>query len=311
MDQKCLLNHTKLLCENSVINVPKLLNESMLIKKLESYNIGRPSTYASIIQSLESKYISVEPEQLIGCFNNEKFQLEDNNIVHTNSEKKYMRQKNIRLNEKGVNAIKYLSQHFQSIFDYDFTTKMEMELDDIANGKQTNIIFVINLTPMLDKVINETNNTTNDYKITNTLSKINLGKHENNAIYLCKGKFGYYLEHKKEKYSIDESIISKSETFDTVNYDINMAIAHIQKMVNEKNNKILRKIDKDSSIRLSSHGHYIYYKTQNMKKPKFISLNNLNDVDYLTCELNVLSDYINQEKNKTKPKYRKYKNYKK
>ena len=62
--KKVNIKNNKIICENEPIKIPKLLNESLLIKKLESYNIGRPSTYASIIQSIEKKYLSKEKNKL-------------------------------------------------------------------------------------------------------------------------------------------------------------------------------------------------------------------------------------------------------
>ena len=310
-DSQMPIKHHCSVCENMVKNVPKLLNESMLIKKLESYNIGRPSTYASIIQSLESKYISVEQNQQIGCFDYIQIKLNGNEITRQETKKEVYETKKFKVNDKGINALKYLSHHFQSIFDYDFTTTMESQLDHIAHGEQTKYSVCSKFNSMLDDVINKCENTDSDYKIKNNSTKINLGKHENNAVYLCRGKFGYYLEHKKEKYSISESIIPKSLTIDAVDFTVDKAIHHINERKAEKNAQILRVIDDDSSVRQSAHGHYIFYKTSKMKKPKFINLKKLEQVDYMTCDIDILKQYILQEKDQKIPKYSKYKKYKK
>ena len=310
-DTQMPVKHHYTICENTVKNIPKLLNESMLIKKLESYNIGRPSTYASIIQSLESKYISVEQNQKIGCFDYIQMKLNGDEITHEETKKEVYESKKFKVNDKGINALQYLSHHFKSIFDYDFTTNMESELDNIARGEQTKYSVCSKFNSMLDDVIKHCSNTESEYKIKNNSTKINLGKHENNAVYLCKGKFGYYLEHKKEKYSIPETILPKSETIDTLDFTIDKAIQHIHEKKAEKNSQILRNIDNDSSVRQSAHGHYIFYKNSKMKQPKFINMKNLENVDYMTCDIDILKQYIIQEKDQKKPKYSKYKKYKK
>lgn len=309
----CIKNH-EIVCENTIVKIPKLMNESMLIKKMENYNIGRPSTYASIIQSLESKYLTIENQQLIGSFPNTVYLLDNNNIKKNETMKEVFENKKFKINEKGINALEYLSQHFEDIFSYEFTTKMECELDNIANGLQTKFNVCNDFNNSIDNIVNLcsiSDDTTTKYKIKNTITKINMGKHENNAVYLCKGKFGFYLEHKKNKFSIDENIIPKTETFDNISFNLSDAINHIVETNKNKESKIIRVINNESSIRISEHGEYIYYKTNKMKKPLFISLKNMQDVDFKTCEQEVLIEYINNERQKPKPKYRKYKKYKK
>ena len=76
------------------------------MKALESYGIGRPSTYASIIYTLESReYVTLD---------NRRFKPTDVGRV--------------------VN--KFLSEHFFHYVDYDFTARMEDDLDAIARGEK-------------------------------------------------------------------------------------------------------------------------------------------------------------------------------
>jgi len=58
----------------------------------------------------------------------------------------------------------------------------------------------------------------------------------------------------------------------------------------EKDQNILKVLNKDISIRNGKFGPYVYYKTAKMKKPKFISLNKIkemkdNDYDKLTIDI--------------------------
>ena len=84
---------------------PPRYTESSLVKELESRGIGRPSTYAPTISNLEDrKYVYVEQRRLFP---------EDVAFV----------------------VIDLLVEHFPEIVDYDFTARMEEELDDVAEGK--------------------------------------------------------------------------------------------------------------------------------------------------------------------------------
>ncbi len=85
---------------------PPRYSEASLVKALEEYGIGRPSTYASIIQTL------------IG--------------------KKYCELLNRRFVPTDLGKIvnKFLTRNFEQYVDYGFTAKMEDDLDEIADGKE-------------------------------------------------------------------------------------------------------------------------------------------------------------------------------
>lgn len=85
---------------------PPRYSEASLVKALEEYGIGRPSTYAAIISTLQQrKYATLE---------NKRFHPTDIGRV--------------------VN--KFLTEHFTQYVDYGFTAKLEDELDDVAEGKE-------------------------------------------------------------------------------------------------------------------------------------------------------------------------------
>lgn len=85
---------------------PPRYSEASLVKALEEYGIGRPSTYASIISTLQAReYVSLE---------NKRFKPSDVARI--------------------VN--KFLTGHFTKYVDYDFTAKLEDELDAVSRGEQ-------------------------------------------------------------------------------------------------------------------------------------------------------------------------------
>jgi len=84
---------------------PPRYSEASLVKALEDYGIGRPSTYASIIQTLKDR---------------EYVELESRRFTPTAT---------------GRVVAKFLSQHFDRYVDYDFTARLEDELDAISRGE--------------------------------------------------------------------------------------------------------------------------------------------------------------------------------
>ena len=94
-----------LLPEQHFTQPPPRYTEATLVKTLEEYGIGRPSTYANIIEILRTrKYVRME---------NRKFFPED----------------------LGLTVSDLLVNHFPKYVDYQFTAQMEEELDGIARGE--------------------------------------------------------------------------------------------------------------------------------------------------------------------------------
>ena len=96
----------KLYGEQHFTSPPPRFNEATLVKALEEFGIGRPSTYASIISTLkEREYVVLE-------------------------------QKRFSPTDTGDIVNKFLTEHFAQYVDYHFTAKLEDQLDEIANGKR-------------------------------------------------------------------------------------------------------------------------------------------------------------------------------
>ena len=85
---------------------PPRFSEASLVKSLEEFGIGRPSTYASIISTLQQReYVVLEKKRFIAT-------------------------------DTGRVVNKLLTEHFTRYVDYDFTAKLEDQLDAISRGEQ-------------------------------------------------------------------------------------------------------------------------------------------------------------------------------
>ena len=113
--------------------------EASLIKELENKGIGRPSTFASIVSKLfQRKYTEKNTNH------NYKDILLDiltikpgkSKLIEDKKETKSVSEKNkIFITDIGKLVNEYLNTHFTNICDYDFTAKMESDLDKIAENK--------------------------------------------------------------------------------------------------------------------------------------------------------------------------------
>ncbi len=93
-------------CDQHFTEPPPRYSEASLVKALEEYGIGRPSTYATIISTLQQReYVEMD-------------------------------RKRFKPTDVGRVVSKFLTQHFTQYVDYDFTAKMEDELDAVSRGEK-------------------------------------------------------------------------------------------------------------------------------------------------------------------------------
>ena len=107
MDVNEILELLKLTPNQHFTQPPARYTEASLIKTLEENGIGRPSTYAPIISTVQER-----------------------NYIEKNEQKKF------RPTEIGIAVNDLLVEHFPAIVDIKFTAQMEEELDEVAQGEK-------------------------------------------------------------------------------------------------------------------------------------------------------------------------------
>jgi DNA topoisomerase-1 len=115
---------------------PPRYTEASLVKKLEEMGIGRPSTYAPTISTVQKRgYVVKEIREGV----ERKYRvltLRDNQILKTDDSEITGAEKNKLFPTNTAMIVNdFLVEHFPDITDYSFTSEIEQEFDEIANGK--------------------------------------------------------------------------------------------------------------------------------------------------------------------------------
>ncbi|MCQ2317681.1 MAG: type I DNA topoisomerase [Bacteroidales bacterium] len=115
---------------------PFRYTEASLVKKMEELGIGRPSTYAPTISTIQKREY-VEKKDITGETRNYKiFTLKKNKITEkTGKENIGFEKAKLVPTDIGVLVNKFLMNYFEKIIDYNFTANVEKEFDKIAEGR--------------------------------------------------------------------------------------------------------------------------------------------------------------------------------
>ena len=329
LKQKQILSYNKIYSKVTLKDVKSHLTEAKLVQLLEEKGIGRPSTFSSLVEKIQERDY-VKRENIKGkkmtCID---YELTDNELNEIEHEKEFGNEKNkLVIQSLGIMVMEFLNKNFTSLFEYDYTRNMEIELDKIAKGdsiwhdlcqvcydeiyrlanplgdskkiryviddhhdyivgkhgpviKYTNgeEVKFMNVKKTLDVEKIKSGNYTLEEMLEETTTNC-LGKYQEEDVYIKKGKYGYFIQYGDNKKSLND--------IDKEIHDL--TLDDVVKIITIPSN-ILREINENATIRKSKYGHYIYYKLDTMKKPKFISMNNFKG-DFMVCDVKEFDKYL-------------------
>jgi len=116
---------------------PARYSEASLVKKLEAEGIGRPSTYAPTISTIQARgYVEKsDGEGKVRTIN--VLDLKNGKLTKTEQEERYDTDRSRLIpTDTGTVVTDFLVKYFNEILDYQFTAKVERQFDEIAEGKE-------------------------------------------------------------------------------------------------------------------------------------------------------------------------------
>ncbi len=115
---------------------PPRYSEASLVKKLEELGIGRPSTYAPTISTIQQREYVTKGDSAGKPKEFQVLTLSGGTISHsTKSENTGGNKGKLIPTDTGIVVNDFLTEYFPKILDYNFTANIEMQLDEVAEGK--------------------------------------------------------------------------------------------------------------------------------------------------------------------------------
>ena len=132
-----ILNLEELFAVQKFSRPPYRYSEASLVKKLEELGIGRPSTYAPTISTVQNRGYVEKGSTEAKSRNVIKVSISNGVISENTQSEKFGSDKGKLIpTDIGMIVTDFLKNHFEYIMDYNFTAKVEQDFDSIASGKK-------------------------------------------------------------------------------------------------------------------------------------------------------------------------------
>lgn len=240
---------------------PARYTEASLVKKLEELGIGRPSTYAPTISTVQNRGYVVKEDREGKSRNYCVFTLGDNGVVkETKTEITGAEKAKLFPTDIGAVVNDFLVQHFNGIVDFHFTASVEKEFDEIANGLK-------NWTEMLKSFYNpfhkEVENTILNAEKARGERELGLDPETGKKVSVRIGRFGPFVQigetdaEEKPRYAS----LRSGQMIETITLDEAMELFKLPKKVGTFE-------DKDMTVAIGRFGPYIRHNSAFYSLPK-------------------------------------------
>ena len=254
------------------------LTEAQLIKQLEKKGIGRPSTYASILEKIKDKKYITKGKILGQSMQVTNYILSDDKITQETKEVVSQEESNkLQITPLGLEVIVFCMSYYNHLFNYEYTNNMELKLDLIEELSQ-------DWTQTVHQFKKEVDTEVHIDIIKKQQDSLNCGMHKSHPIIIKSGRYGYYSEHNKIKHSLKDWSM----------YDLIETIIENQCIEPEQFTSLIEyvhviKISKDMCIKKGPHGEYLYYTGK--KKPRCLKL------DIESRDISEIKDFVKNKYN--------------
>lgn len=328
------IEYKKISSKVSMKHLKSHCTEANLVQLLEQRGIGRPSTFASLIDKIQDRGY-VKKTDIVGKkFNCVDYELQQTMLTETNASREFGGEKGkLVIQPVGIIVIEFLLKHFDALFNYDYTKNMEDMLDVVAKGNHVwhdicrncyddierlskglysgrteaikiddNHTYMIAKYGPVIKCVEGDKTTFKKVREDIDLEKMREGGYTVAELFATKPATngGRLLGN-----HIGKDVVLKQSKFGTYvewgDSKINIktdgdsyGTTELCDVVDLLVTPIILEISPDASIRRGEYGTYVYYKTGKMKKPKFISLDS--SIAF-TCSVDEAKSWLRKKHN--------------
>ena len=241
VDKEESLHFIELTAAQRYTRGPARFSEASLVKKMEELGIGRPSTYAPTISTVQKRgYVAKNDRpplerQLTKMHLSSKGLVESVHTETTGSDKNRLIPTDI-----GVLVTEFLEEQFQQIMDYQFTAQVEASFDEIAQGK-------MHWTSMLDSFYNSFHG-----KVQNTLDQsarvtgereLGIDPTSKRKVIVRMGRFGPVAQignEQEEGVKAQYASLQKNQSIQSITLEEALELFKLPRIVGERGGEVIK-----------------------------------------------------------------------
>ena len=237
---------------------PPRYSEATLVKKLEELEIGRPSTYATIISTLTTARGYVVKGDKDGVkMPVTDLALKDGSITRkARTETVGAERGKLLPQDIGIIVSDYLVKHFEAIMDYDFTANVEKDFDEIAEGKK---VWNETIASFYKPFHQQVESVLSDHEYSRVSRELGVAP-DGDKVTAAFGKFGAYVQ-KGEGEKRQFASLGKGQLIETITLEEALRLFELPRTVGEHEGVAI-------IATKGRFGPYLKYGDRNVKLPR-------------------------------------------
>lgn len=174
---------------------PSRYTEASLVKKLEELGIGRPSTYAPTISTIQKRGYVVKENREGVDRNYQVLLLKPDNTISKTAQTEITGAEKMKLFPTNIAMVvnDFLVEHFQEVTNYSFTAEIEAHFDEIASGKLKWKKMIDGFYKPFHKIVAKTEKVERS-SVQNKSKELGVDPKTGKNVYVKLGRFGAYVQ---------------------------------------------------------------------------------------------------------------------